>query len=129
MSFSLTVHDIEMKLNPLAYEIIDECKCGPEEFFVLVSTVYPGTDAELQDFIETLFYLIHEGLIIAKLSGSDQVRTITLDDLKKYVTTRKEAGESLDEYPSIGKEYRFLTTEKGIRHLKDEDKPSKANTS
>jgi hypothetical protein len=118
-----------MNLSSLAYEIIDECKCGPEEFFVLVSSVYPGTDAELQDFIETLTYLINKGLIIATLSGSDQVLTITLDDLKKYVSARKEAGESLDKCPSICKGYRFLTTEKGIGHLKNEDKPIKANTS
>ena len=111
-----------MNLSLLAYEIIDECKCGPEEFFVLVSSVYPGTDAELQNFLETLSALLNEGLIIVSLSGIDEPHTVSLDDLQEYVSKRTEAGESLDEYPSICKEYRFFTTEKGITHLKDEDK-------
>ena len=76
-----------------------------------------------------LSYLTDKGLLTAQLSGCNEVIHITLDDLKKYVATRKEAGESLDEFPSVCREYLFLTTEKGIEHLKNEDKPIKVNTS
>ena len=118
-----------MNLSSLAYEIIDECKCGPEQFFVLVSSVYPGTEVELQSFLETLSILLNEGLIIASLSGSDEPHTVTLDDLQEYVSKRIEAGESLDEYPSVCSEYRFFTSDKGIDHLKDDDKPINLGTS
>jgi len=118
-----------MNLSSLAYEIIDECKCGPEEFFVLVSSVYPGTDLELQNFLETLSNLLNEGLIIAYLSGVDEPHTVTLDDLQEYVSKRTKAGESLDECFSVCSEYRFFTSDKGLDHLKDEDKPINLHTS
>ncbi|MFH1982258.1 MAG: hypothetical protein ABIL58_10455 [Pseudomonadota bacterium] len=112
-----------MILSDQAYEIIDECKCGPEEFFVLVSSVYPGTNEELNVFLETLAKLIDENLLNAYVCGSDDQITITVDDFKSYIKKRTTAGESLDEHPSICKEYCFVTSGLGISHLKDADKP------
>ena len=112
-----------MKISPLAYIILDECKCGPEEFFVLVSSVYPGTDDELRGFLDTLSNLVSEGLLIASLHGNEGVQTITPEELHEYVLKRTKAGEPLDEYPTVCSEYRFITSDKGIDHLKAEDKP------
>ena len=33
----------------IEYQILDECKCGPEEFFVLVSSV---EEADLESFLQ-----------------------------------------------------------------------------
>ena len=112
-----------MILSGQAYEIIDECKCGPEEFFVLVSSIYPGTDDKLNEFLETLAKLIDEGLLDAYVCGNDDQIKITVDDFKSYIKNRTSAGESLDEYPSICNEYCFVTSDLGISHLKDTDKP------
>ena len=106
----------------MAYEIIDECKCGPEEFNVLVSSVYPGTDFELDDFIETLIYLVDERFLSVGRHG-DKVTINFKSEIWRYVSERFEASESLDVYPSVCKEFHFTTTEKGLSCLKEEDKP------
>lgn len=118
-----------MILSDRDYEIIDECKCGPEEFCVLVSSVYPGTNEELNEFLETLSKLINDNLLVACICGSDDPITISVDDLKIYIKERIEAGESLDEHPTIRKEYCFFTSDFGISHLDDADKPIRTKTS
>ena len=111
-----------MEISDLAYEIIDECKCGPEEFNILVSFVYPGTEFELDEFVETLRFLVSEKLLSANRHG-DKDTTNFNSEIWEYVSERFEAGESLNEYPSVYKEFSFTTTEKRISYLKEEDKP------
>lgn len=118
-----------MILSEQAYRIIDECKCGPEEFFVLVSSVYPGTNEELYEFIETIEKLINDGLLVACICGSDDPITITTNDFESYIKKRIHAGESLDEHPTVCKEYCFVTSDLGISHLMDVDKPIKIKSS
>ena len=104
-------------LNKLEYEIIDECKCGPEEFFVLVSSINYNNDEELNSFLITLISLIERKLLKCK------EKEISLKDLEDYINKRKMAKEDLGEHPNVVEEYSFEATELGIKELEEKDRP------
>jgi|WetSurMetagenome_2_1015567.scaffolds.fasta_scaffold510957_1 hypothetical protein len=110
----------------LGYQILDECKNGPEEFSVLISSVNFANTTELNKFLEVTVNLVKEGLLICS-QGKRRDFYITNDEMKSYVNMRIDAGEKLDEYPSIIPELTFFTTEKGISCLKEEDRPLAAD--
>lgn len=112
-----------MRKGTLEYDIIDECKCGPEEFFVLVSSVEFGCNDELDSFLKILVLLVKRGLLQCDRVHGESNINISLEELQAYVQQRIDAGESLDEYPSVCKEYTFTTTEKGIECLQKSDRP------
>ena len=114
------VGEMEMDKDALKYEILDECKCGPEEFFVLVSSV---EDDDVDAFLGVLVDLVDGGLLYCRRRHEAVVR-LTLADLKLYVAIRREAGEELDEMPNGAcTEYDFTSTDKGIGVLRPEDRP------
>ena len=111
------------ELDSIAYGIIEECKCGPEELFVLISSVYPGEQQEIDNFIKTIAKLNQNGLLICRNANSSKEITVNYQALKFYVTLREEAGEKLDEYPIVCEEYVFEATDLGISNLSEKDKP------
>jgi hypothetical protein len=111
-------------LSEPQYAILDECKCGPEEFFVLVSSVYPGTEEELDAFLRVLTGLCEQGLLRC-LSASRNVGAVgvSLSDLRSYIQARRAAGEHLDQHPTVVAELSFEATELGIAQLRPDDRP------
>ena len=53
-----------MKLKTLEYQIINECKCGFEELFVLISLVNFERSDEREDLVKTLHKLFSHGLFL-----------------------------------------------------------------
>lgn len=112
-----------MKEEPLRYEVLEECKCGPEEFFVLVSSVDYECKNELEMFLKVLVDLVAEGLLRCSQGQRKNVHP-TLDELRSYVESRISRGEDLEELPSSwSAEYSFTTTDEGIKCLREEDRP------
>ena len=105
----------------MRYYAINECKCGPEEFFVLVSGI---RDEDLTLLTRVLADLVSEGLLVCDQAKGKQDIHITQQDLEDYVKMRIESGEDLEEYPSCCAEYRFTTTEKGLGLLISTDHPT-----
>jgi hypothetical protein len=103
----------------IRYGILDECKCGPEEFFVLLPSVYVD---ELNVLLQALVDLTQAGLLVCRCGRSDPVG-ISMRDLSSYIEKRLVAGENLAEYPKVCDEYTFTTTEEGLLKLREEDRP------
>jgi len=110
-----------MNIKKLEYEIINECKCGCEELFVLIGSVDTHSNYELDIFVETLLNLISQEYIICTLNG-ERIE-ITKTDIKNYIETKLKNNEDLEEHSEIVEEYCFTTTDKGIKLLREEDKP------
>ena len=105
----------------LRYRILDECRCGPEECFILVSLV---DQSAIDQLLGTLSELINDGLLDCFRVGSGSRRLHpSLLDLRKYVKQRIDAGEDLETYPEVVPEYTFMTTESGLAALLPEDRP------
>jgi hypothetical protein len=111
-------------LNAVEYELLDECKCGPEEFFGLVSSFYPGPEEQIQSFLNALARLLDRRLLTCDppLDASDKASYI--EQLRGYVNTRRVAGESLDEHPEVVAELSFTATDFGLLALRPEDRPA-----
>jgi hypothetical protein len=105
-----------------AYQILDECKYGREEFFVLVSSVDYLEPAELEAFNTALLDLTERGLLVA-YAGDQRLRHFDHGVLARYLRTRIEAGENLDEPTSACEELAFETTDAGVALLRPEDHP------
>lgn len=110
-----------MNKKQLEYEIIKECSCGPEEFFVLISSIDFDNSKELNSFLYSIIDLIQKEFLICRRKG--QKVTVSITDLERYVQQRKSLKENLDEPPMCCNEYSFTATEKGIMELKAEDRP------
>lgn len=113
---------LPFQLSPEAYGILDECKCGPEPFFVLVSSVDLEDAAAVVTFQETLLALVDAKLLSAS-NGAAPLASLSKGDLEGYVRERLNAGELLDEPPATREELSFETTEAGLMLLKPEDRP------
>ena|SRR5690625_1542488 len=107
--------------DKFVYELLDECKCSDEEFFVLVSGIDWENPKELSDFLDILSDLIRQGYLSA-LYNNDSI-DVSRQTLQDYVDQRLMIGEALDQYPISGQEFSFETTEEGIRYLNPEDRP------
>jgi len=103
----------------LAYQILDECKCGPEEFFVLVSSV---EEDDLEAFLQILVKLVAKDHLKCDRGAQEDI-PLSIEDLHSYVANRRAAGEDLEQYPTVCEEFRFTTTERGIELLLPEDRP------
>jgi hypothetical protein len=110
-------------LSELEYEIISEVSAGPEEFFVLVSSVYPGPRNELETFLRALVGLFGRGLLACRRGSQFVEADLIRDQLKRYVEARLGAGEALDEHPDSLEEFSFEATDFGIQQLRPEDRP------
>lgn len=110
-----------MTIEPgsLTYRIVEECKCGPEEFFVLVSSV---EDDEFESFLEALVELVAKKYLRCDRGAQEDI-ALSLADLRSYVANRRAAGEDLEQYPAVVEEFRFTTTDSGIEVLLPEDRP------
>ena len=103
----------------IEYQILDECKCGPEEFFVLVSSV---EDGDIESFCQALVNLVADGYLRCDRGNLEDIR-LSIEDLHIYVEARRKAGEDLEQYPVACEEFRFTTTDRGIDALLPEDRP------
>ena len=110
------------ELSPEAYGILDECYCGPEPFFVLVSSVDVDDPSALGSFERTLVDLVNANLLSAN-RGTEQIASLSLNDIRAYIEDRVKSGEDLDEPPSVREEFSFATTDAGLALLKPEDRP------
>lgn len=111
-------------LSSQAYEILNECKCGPEPFFVLVSSVNFDSENDLKTFEETLVTLAGANLL-SVTRGTEPVEPLSARDLHAYVLIRLNSGEQLDDPPIAHDEFSFETTDLGLTLLKPEDRPVK----
>jgi len=112
----------ERRRDWLRYEILRDCACGPEEFFVLISSIDTAAAVEVTQFVSTLSTLVDEGLLAAMLN-SRPITGVTVRQLEDYVRARRRAGEELDQPTDSVPEYSFTTTDIGIALLKEEDRP------
>ena len=108
-----------MKSGSLKYEIIDECKCGFEELFVLFGLVDHNNADELDRLAKELVNLHRNGYLACKF-GSRDLKTITRKQLNDHIQARINKREKLESYPQDEKEFSFFTTEKGRNQLADE---------
>jgi len=117
------MNDKAWNKDDMRYQIIEDCKCGPEPFFVLISSY--DVDKDLDRFLSALAELLKEGHLVAYRGGylEDETVSVTLADLKSYVDTRLKRGEQLEEAPLVCQEYSFAATPKGIERLAEEDRP------
>lgn len=103
------------------YELINETKCGSEELFVLIGGF--SKEYGLEELLKAIVKLVNYGYLSYSYQSTEALTQITLEQLKKYVQMRLDAGEELDEYPEVCDEYAFTATEKGLEILSEEDKP------
>jgi hypothetical protein len=103
----------------IEYQVLDECKCGPEEFFVLVSSI---EDSDFEPFLEKLVRLVKEQYLQCDQGQRERI-DLSIADLRSYVDIRRNAGEDLEQHPAVCEEYRFTTTEQGLGILVPEDRP------
>ncbi|HXT50601.1 MAG TPA: hypothetical protein VN811_06135 [Thermoanaerobaculia bacterium] len=111
-----------MARKDLGYAIIDECKCGFEEFSVLVSLIDPEDPQALAELVDTIVRLVDEGVLISR-RNSTELPQITREDLEAYLSARLGAAEDLEEYPEVVPELSFMATNQGILLLREEDRP------
>ncbi len=105
-----------------AYSVLDECKCGPEPFFVLVSSIDTADLSAVESFQKMLADLTNANFLRA-FRGSEALPRLSDDDIRTYVTDRINAGEDLDEPPSAVEELSFETTDAGLALLRPDDRP------
>jgi hypothetical protein len=106
----------------VAYEILEECKYGREEFFVLISSVDYLDPAELEAFKAALLNLTEKGLLNV-YRGDQQLSRFDEGVLARYLDARVAAGENLDDPTSACEELAFETTDAGVAILRPEDRP------
>lgn len=107
----------------LIFEILDDA-VSSEEFFVLVSTIDFTNKKELDNFLKVISNLVNNGFLQCDLGEKLNI-VISYANLCFYVSKRLQAKESLDEHPSICKEYVFTTTDKGRAWLKEQIETTK----
>ena len=106
----------------VAYEILDECKYGREEFFVLVSSIDYSQQSELGAFQAALLDLTEKGLLVA-YAGDRRLSHFDARMLAGYINARVAAGENLDDPTSACEELAFEATDAGVALLRREDRP------
>jgi hypothetical protein len=109
-------------MKTLKYTILKECACGPEELHVLLSLIDFNDEEQLRSLAVALGSLTEEGALEAQ-TGETRHTTIDPDVLLAFVGDRRAKGESLEDYPTVGQDYAFFTTELGLRSLSEEDRP------
>jgi hypothetical protein len=112
-----------LPLTELEYELLEECKCGPEPIFVLVSSCEWEKVSEVEKFICALVGLFERGLLASSSLAPRGSVLSPAETIREYFTTRVAAGESLDEPPEVVGEITFTTTEEGLACLLPEDRP------
>jgi hypothetical protein len=109
-------------VDAVAYEILDECQYGGEEFFVLISSIDYTNPVELQKFKKTLLTLSQDEFL-AVYRGHQKMISFGEVVLDEYLEVRIRAGEDLAEPPAICDELSFVTTDAGIAILDRADRP------
>jgi hypothetical protein len=113
-----------MSLSSLEYQLLEDCKAGPEDFSSLVSSIDYGSAVDLRGLVDTLVKLVNSNLLQC-CRAADRSAAIEVDVslLHQYLSARQAAGEDLAEYPSVSRELSFVATESGIEALRQEDRP------
>ncbi|MEW6606730.1 MAG: hypothetical protein AB1414_04625 [bacterium] len=106
-------------LSDIEYKIIEDCKCGYEELFILISLIPEGEEKKL---FTAIINLCEQKLLACRYKNNPQYEP-TLNELMDYLNKRKKTGEELETYPEVCEEYEFIATESGIDLLKEDDKP------
>ena len=111
-------------MNPkdLKYKIIDECKCGFEELFILIGLIDYNDPKEIDQFSEKLVSLHKSGFLICKFD-SKVMQTVNEKQIKDHIQLRIENGEDIESYPEKGKEFSFFATDIAINQLVEKDRP------
>ena len=109
--------------NKLQYSILNECKCGPEPLFVIVSFVNPEIKTDLTQLIEELIDLQNKRLIECFFQNKKII--VLKTQLEEYFNKRNHAKEDLEEPSDVCDEFSFVTTDAGLLLLNDKDKPIK----
>ncbi len=110
-----------MKISNFEYEIINECKCGPEELFVLMSSIDYNSQREIDLFFDSLLKLVNNDLLVCR--SNKDIFKIKREHLYGYLKIKLENNESLENHSDFADEYLFESTKKAIELLKEEDKP------
>jgi len=112
-----------MTEEEIRYDRLKESQYGPEELFILISSI---EDEDIDIFLKALADLIQEGLLACGRWYSLEDLYPTWDDLPSNVQEIIAAGNDLGSgeipkgHPII---YQFMTAKKGLEQLEDEDRP------
>ena len=111
-----------MTNSNIQYDIIDECKCGFEEFFVLLGLVDTDNPNERMYLARSLEEMVKNGLLICEYKGNRKTNLMATE-LLAQINLRLACDEHLNSYPECCEEYSFMSTDEALLQLSDEDKP------
>jgi hypothetical protein len=102
------------------YEIL-KYMINEEPLHILISAF--SENNKLDALFDALVKLHAAGFISCSSDDQAKVTQLSKRFLELYAAKRIGSSEHLDEYPSTCAEYHFVSTDRGIAQLKEEDKP------
>jgi len=78
---------------------------------------------DLTPLFHALVQLVKNEKLACTLGASERKNKLSLVELERYKTVRLKAGEKLEDPPDVSSEYCFTATPKGLKHLREVDRP------